>query len=179
MVKQVQTTIRQELFLRELMKTGVAAEAWRRVYKPKSSVGAQVSACRTLKKPHVRRRYNELLERQMKKSDISVEKCLADCQRAIDEAIALRKPADIVNATMAQAKLVGLLRDKIEVGGVGDFQDVNSVADILEIVGKEVGEEAAMVLAAAFNIPMEPDGGNDKQNENKLLIADPPSDAVN
>lgn len=178
MAKQVQTTIRQELFLRELMKTGVAAEAWRRVYKPKSFYGAQVSACRTLKKPHVRRRYNELLERQMKKSDITVDKVLADYQHALDLAKSQGKAADIVNAAQAQAKLVGLLRDKVEVGGVGDFQDINSVADILEIVGKEIGEEAAMVLAAAFNIPLEQEP-EDRQSEKKLLIADPPSDAVN
>lgn len=160
------------------MKTGVAAEAWRRVYKPKSFLGAQVSACRTLKKPHVAKRYNELLERQMKKSDISVEKILADYQRSIDGAGAEGKWGEVTAAATAQAKLVGLLRDKVEVGGVGDFQDVNSVADILEIVGKEIGEEAAIVLAAAFNIPLE-EKPADKQSETKLLIADPPSDAVN
>lgn len=179
MAKPVQTTIRQELFLRELMKTGVAAEAWRRVYRPKSSVGAKISASRTLKKPHVRRRYNELLERQMKKSDISVEKVLADYQHVIDEAKANGKLGEITAAATAQAKLVGLLRDKVEVGSVGDFQDVNSVADILEIVGKEIGEEAAMVLAAAFDIELPKAEVSDKQKENKLLIADPPSDAVN
>lgn len=157
------------------MKTGVAAEAWRRVYKPKSFLGAQVSACRTLKKPHVAKRYNELLERQMKKSDITVDKVLADYQHALDLAKAQNKAADIVNAAQAQAKLVGLLRDKVEVGGVGDFQDVNSVADILEIVGKEIGEEAATILAAAFGLELKVEPANDT----KLLIADPPSDAVN
>lgn len=176
MARPVQTTYRQELFLRELMKTGVAAEAWRRVYKPKSKEGAQVSACRTLKKPHVAKRYNELLERQMKKSDITVDKVLADYQHALDLAKSQGKAADIVNAAQAQAKLVGLLRDKVEVGSVGDFQDVNSVADILEIVGKEIGVEAATVLAAAFGIEMDK---ADQQSEAKLLIADPPSDAVN
>ncbi len=176
MARPPQTTYRQELFLRELMKTGVAAEAWRRIYKPKSVAGAQVAACRALKKPHIRKRYYELLERQMKKSDISVEKILADYQRSIDGAGAEGKWGELTAAATAQAKLVGLLRDKVEVGGVGDFQDVNSVADILEIVGKDIGEEAAAVLAAAFGINMEP---ADKQSENKLLISDPPSDAVN
>lgn len=181
MAKPVQTTIRQELFLRELMKTGVAAEAWRRVYKTASPKNAKVCASVTLRKPHVRRRYNELLERQMKKSDITIDKILADYQHALDIAKDQNKAADIVNAAQAQAKLVGLLRDRVETGNVGDFQDVNSVADILEIVGKEIGEEAAMVLAAAFNIPMDTivDQPVDKQTENKLLIADPPSDAVN
>lgn len=178
MAKQVQTTIRQELFLRELMKTGVAAEAWRRVYKSGSPANAKVCASYTLRKPHVRKRYNELLERQMKKSDITVDKILADYQHALEVAKAQDKSAEIVNAAQAQAKLVGLLRDKVEVGQVGDFQDISSIADILEIVGKEVGEEAAMVLAAAFNIPMEVEQA-DKKSETKLLIADPPSDAVN
>lgn len=176
MARPVQTTYRQELFLRELMKTGVAAEAWRRVYKPKSFYGAQVSACRTLKKPHVAKRYNELLERQMKKSDISVEKCLADYQHVIDAAKANGKLSDITAAVTAQAKLVGLLRDKVEIGGVGDFQDVNSVADILEVVGKEIGVEAATILAAAFGVEMDK---ADQQSDAKLMIADPPSDAVN
>lgn len=107
----------------------------------------------------------------MKKSDITVDKVLADYQHALDLAKVQNKPAEIVGAASAQAKLVGLLRDRVETGGVGDFGDVQSVADILEIVAKEAGPEAALSLAGIFGV------GPKKAVED--LIPEPPTDAVN
>lgn len=176
MAKPVQTTIRQELFLRELMKTGIAAEAWRRIYKPRSKTAAQVSAYKALKKPHIRRRYNELLERQMKKADISIDKILTDYQYALDRAKVQDKPGEMVSAATAQAKLVGLLRDRVETGAVGDFGDVQSVADILEIVGKEAGPEAALALANMFGVKPEK---ATSEADAAILMVDPPTDSVN
>src|SRR3954470_6754938 len=118
MAKQLRTTIRQELFLRELMKTANAAEAWRRVYKNSNRFTPSVSAARALKKSHVQKRYNELLERQMKRSEITVDKVLADYQWALETAKGQGKPAEVVGAASAQAKLVGLLRDRVETGQV-------------------------------------------------------------
>jgi hypothetical protein len=115
----------------------------------------------------------------MKKSDISIDKVLTDCQVAFDMAKGQGKSGDMIAATMAQAKLVGLLRDRVETGGVGDFGDTNSIADVLEMVSKEAGPEAAMTLAAMFGLKMPVSNATKNMQEAVLFIADPASDAVN
>lgn len=175
MTKQLRTTIRQELFLRELMKTANATEAWRRVYKNRNPSD---TSCRALKKPHVKKRYIELMERQMKRSDVTVDKVLADYQFALNLAKEQGKAAEIVGAASAQAKLVGLLRDRVETGQVGDFGDGHSIADILELVAKEAGAEAAEALASMFG--MQPVDLEQKTTDiSHLLSSEPPSGTMN
>ena len=176
---QSKTTLRQELFLRECLKTHNHAEAWQRVYKNTSRKGARVSAYRTLKKPHVAKRWQQLMERQMKKSDITVDKVLADYQYALEIAKQQGNSPAIVNAAQAQAKLVGLLRERVETGGVGDFGDTNSIEGILEIVSKEAGPEAAMALASMFGLKIPESNTTKQMKEAVLFITDPASDSVN
>ena len=179
MVAPVKTTIRQELFLRETMKTFNATEAWQRVYKTPSRASARTNACRALSRPHVRKRYIELLERQMKKSDITVDKVLDDYQTALNMAKAQERPSDMIAAATAQAKLVGLLRERVETGGVGDFGDTNSISDVLEMVAKECGPDAAMALAAMFGLETPKSQTTKAMEEAVLFISQSPSDAVN
>lgn len=115
----------------------------------------------------------------MKKSDISLDKCLTDLQVSWDMSKGQGKAGDMIAATMAQAKLVGLLRDRIETGTVGEFGDTNSISDILELVAKEAGPEAAMTLAAMFGLKVPISTATKNMQEAQLFIADPPSDAVN
>jgi len=179
MVAPVKVTPRQELFVREYMKTGNATKAWLIIYRPRTRESAQSCSSQCLSKPHVKRYLHELQERQMKKSDISIDKVLTDCQVAFDMAKGQGKSGDMIAATMAQAKLVGLLRDRVETGGVGDFGDTNSIADVLEMVSKEAGPEAAMTLAAMFGLKMPVSNSTKNMQEAVLFIADPASDAVN
>lgn len=115
----------------------------------------------------------------MKKSDITLEKVLTDYQHALDLAKGQQKASEIVAAATAQAKLVGLLRERVETGGVGDFGDTNSIADVLELVAKEAGPEAAMTLAAMFGLEVPKSQATKSMEEAVLFIAESPSDAVN
>lgn len=119
-----------------------------------------------------------------RKSDITFEKILNDYQLALEMARADRKPGEMVSAAREQAKLVGLLVERRELGGAGDFEQMDNVSEILEAVEKEVGPEVALALAKAFNV------SKDAENEQKsapaleqdaeaLLEAKPGSDAVN
>ena len=179
MVAPVRITMNQQSFVREYMKLGNATKAWQRVYNPSCRQCAQAASSKALQKPHVKRYLHELQERQMKKSDISIDKVLTDCQLAFDMAKGQQKAGDMITATMAQAKLVGLLRDRVETGGVGEFGDTNSITDILELVAKEAGPEAAMTLAAMFGLKVPISTATKNMQEAVLFIADPPSDAVN
>jgi hypothetical protein len=171
-------TFRQELFLREYMKTHVGAESWQRVYKTNRQT-ARIMSCRTLHKPHVAKRLNELRAQVMQKKDITVEKVLDDYQLALNMAKAQGKASEIVAAATAQAKLVGLLRERVETGQVGDFGDMNSISDVLEMVGREAGPEAAMVLASMFGVKLPESEVTKEAQEAALFISDPASDAVN
>lgn len=110
-----------------------------------------------------------------KKSDITIDKVLTDIQEAVHMAKAQAKPNDLVNAAMAQAKLVGLLRERTEIGAPGDFDGLENISDILEKVEADMGAEAALALAKAF--------GYAKTEETEeaagLLDQQPPSDSVN
>ena len=164
----------------ELMKPPHnATEAYLKVYKNTSRKSAGVRASVTLKKPHVRRRFYQLQERLMKRSDISMDKILTDYQLALDMAKQQGRADQIVGAATAQAKLVGLLRERVETGAVGDFPDNTTIEGILETVAKEAGPENAMILASMFGLRVPASQETEKMKEAALFIADPPSEAVN
>jgi len=77
------------------MKLGNATKAWQEVYNP---IVANVRRRHPPRhaKPHVKRYLHELQERQMKKSDISIDKVLTDCQLAFDMAKGQQKAGDMI-----------------------------------------------------------------------------------
>ncbi len=179
MVRPIKITPRQDKWLLEYMKCDNMTEAWMRIYEPSCRECARAASAKAIGKPHVKRRLDELRERAMKKSDISIDKVLTDLQWAIDSGKAQGKPSDVIAGSNAQAKLVGLLRDRVETGAVGEFGDTNSISDVLEMVAKEAGPEAAMTLAAMFGLKVPDSQATKNMQEAVLFIADPPSDAVN
>lgn len=175
--------VRHEHFCRELIRTGGnGAEAYRRVShrfpnKPlRHPHGAKAIAYHIRKRPEVQRREQELKEIMAKKSDITIEKILTDYQHALEMAKEMAKPAEVISAATAQAKLVGLLRERVESGNVGDFDGLENVSDIIQKVGVDVSPEAALALAEAFGL-----GKTETAKEGAPGLIDrlPPSDAVN
>lgn len=150
-----------------------------RVYAPNSRETAQVNASKVLSRPHVKRYLHQLQERAMKKADITIDHILQKYEAAFSLAERQQKPSEMTAAATAQAKLVGLLRDRVETGAVGDFGDVNSISDILELVAKEAGPEAAMTLAAMFGLNIPKSNATKSMEEAILFIADPASNARN
>ena len=163
-----------ELFLREYIRNGSnAAQAYRTVYPNSAHSSGGPSAARLMARDDLKARYEILLERHMRRNDITVEKILGDYQDAIDQAKRLEKPGDVVNAATAQAKLVGLLRERLETGNVGDFDNMADVSQVLEAVEKEAGPEAALALAKVFNIDKQP------EQDSALANAEAPTKTVN
>lgn len=115
----------------------------------------------------------------MKRSEITIDKILTDYQEALDLARGQANSAAIVNAAQAQAKLVGLLRERVETGAVGEFGDTTSIEGILEVIAKEAGAEAAMTMASMFGLSIPESNTTKQMKEAALFIADPPSEAVN
>ena len=87
-----------------------------------------------------------------KRADITEDKILTNYEEALVLAKKQEKPDSMVNAATAQAKLVGLLKDRIETKNVDEFENANTVSEILQLVTDRVGPEAALALSRAFGL---------------------------
>jgi len=140
------------------------------------------------RKPHIQERIREVTKRMLTRMDITEERILGQYQDAYDIAQQQGKSADMISASTAQAKLVGLLRDRIEAGAPGDFDKLENVSDVLAAVEKQAGPEAALMLANVLGLSppeepnQEPSEGHaeaEDQNTADLEQLDPPSGSVN
>jgi hypothetical protein len=76
---------RHEKFAREYVKTGIGAEAYRRVYPRANPVStARVCACQLLTNPNIVRRTVELRKGLAKRADITEDKILTDYEEALE-----------------------------------------------------------------------------------------------
>src|SRR5262245_34876853 len=144
---------RHEKFAREYVKTGIGAEAYRRVYPRAHPIStARVCASQLLTKPNIARRTVELRQAMAKRGDITEDKILTDYQEALQLAKVQEKPNSIIKAATAQTTLVGLLKDRIETKNVNNFEDMESIEAILQKIADEVGPEATAALGKAFGL---------------------------
>lgn len=118
-----------------------------------------------------------MLKRIIKRADITEEKILTQYQEAFDMAKEQAKPADMVSASTAQAKLVGMLRDRIEAGRPGEFEHLDNVSDVLEALAAQVGPDIARKIGQAIGVLP----ASDQLDAAKSALADAEaaSDAVN
>lgn len=119
-------TEQQEKFCRVFVETGNASEAYRQSYKSdrKNANTIAVDASRLLDKPNVNRRITMLRETHQKRHAITVDTLLEKLNRVYDVAMDTgedkTRPAQAAAATgavMAQAKLLGLDKQLIELSG--------------------------------------------------------------
>ena len=172
---------RHEIFAREYVKTGEAAEAYRRAFPNcKSDLAAKANGWRLLRPKSnyvhaskaVHKRVEELRAIVAKKSDITMDKILSDYQYALEIAKGKDEANNIISAATAQAKLVGLLVERKEVGNAGDFDHMDSVSEILQALGNQVGPEIALAVSRSMGIV-------ESSSEAALFNADSPSGQVN
>lgn len=114
----------------------------------------------------------------MKRSDITAEKILTDYQEALNLAKSQEKASEIVQAATAQAKLVGLIKDKTEIGGVGDFDNLDNPSEIIEKLAAQIGDDKALAVARALGI-VQDSSKVQKAQEAELLNQDPVTEAIN
>ena len=98
----------------------------------------------------VKARLAELHKGLAMKTRVTVESISEqlDDDRAFAQRVDQAGPA--LNATIAKAKLHGLIVDRKESGAPGDFAAQNSETDIIALVRQELGEQAAALLVSAL-----------------------------
>jgi hypothetical protein len=89
------------------------------------------------------------------------------------------KTADMISAASAQAKLVGLLRERLESGAPGDFDKMENLSDVLEALGDRVGPEIAAKIGEALGIINQREDQEEAQPKENLAELLPPSGSVN
>lgn len=99
-------------------------------------------AHRLLKHKYVRKYTRYLEVRTLKKHDINLEKILNDLEEARLLAKSGNQAAPMIQASMAQAKLCGLITDKQEVRNVSDMD----LRELTERIREGFGEDADVVL---------------------------------
>jgi hypothetical protein len=85
-----------------------------------------------------------------KRADITEDKILTDYEDALQLAKVQAKPNVIIKAATAQAKLVGLLKRRMDTKNVNNPEDMEIIDDILQQVTDEAGADAAAALAKAL-----------------------------
>jgi hypothetical protein len=98
----------------------------------------------------VQARVRELRKQMAARNRISLDSLLDDL--AADRALArtLGQPSAAIAATQLTARLCGLLVDRKESGQPGEFAGLQSEAEVLALVRRELGDDSATALAAAL-----------------------------
>lgn len=179
-------SLRHEFFVRAYLQNGSPTGAYRQTVKRypghreiKNPNTYKVVPFVILKRPEVKRRIEQLRAQMAKRSDITLDKILGDYEYALQLAKENGKPDSIVNAATAQAKLVGLLRERQEIGRPGDFEAMENVSEVLEAVSKEAGPAAALALAQAMGISVTAIVPEGEPEVVDLSAIEPPTGSVN
>jgi len=139
--------IRQERFAREYIKSGVASRAYKAAgYQVATRAALDVNASRMLRHAKVKSRIAELRRQMTYKTKISLESLLHELDKDRELARRVDQPSAAIQATVMQAKLVGLMVDRKESGSPGDFAAL-SAEQVLEQVRKDHGDDAANAFA--------------------------------
>lgn len=107
---------------------------------------AHVCSSRLLSSAIVKDRVSEILRPAVAKTRVTVESLIAELETTIGDARAAKQHTVVVNALGLSAKLVGLLRDKIEVGAPGAFDQATTVEDVARAWLDEHDGDLASVL---------------------------------
>lgn len=117
----IKLTIKQEGFARAHVELGNASEAYRRNYntermKPNT---IWVAACTLLANPKVARRIEQLQQLHLERHNLTVDDIIRELEEAREVAAKAESPqtASMVSASLGKAKLLGMLKDKVEHSG--------------------------------------------------------------
>jgi hypothetical protein len=119
---------RHELFAQEIAKGKSASEAYiSSGYKP-----SRKNASRLKAKEDINARVGELQAASAASAVITIESICAELDQANAVAREKGQAAAMVSASALRAKLAGLLRDRVEVGNPGDFDDCQTIEAIAD-----------------------------------------------
>lgn len=144
MSKFLTGTAPREIRLRKLVLLVHGGMHAQEAYVTAGYKSAHTHVYRSLKNPSAVRLLRKLQARAMNKYDITVEKVVTDLEEARVKAHNNNQPAAMVQASMAQAKVAGLIVDKQETKNVSDM----GLQELVSKIREALGPQAEVVLQA-------------------------------
>jgi hypothetical protein len=95
---------------------------------------ADACAARLLTRANVQARIAELVEPTVRKTRATVDSLASQFDQVFDGALASAQFGAAGAAAAAKSKLLGFMREKIEVGGAGEFDQCESVEDCVRLM---------------------------------------------
>jgi hypothetical protein len=147
---------RHEAFAQQLVlgqKTGwTQGAAYSRAGYAAEGKAADVNASRLLSNANngIAARVQEIVGRGAKRASVTVESLLVELEDARAGATTAEQFAAATGAVIAKGKLAGLMRDRVEVGGPGSFDDCQTPEDVVARLLAE--DEPGKLLAMLDNI---------------------------
>jgi phage terminase small subunit len=123
------------------------ADIYKRAGYRSSGHSAEVAASRLLKNVEVQQRIAELSAPAVKRAQITVQTLLSELEATIAGAREAKQFGAVNGSLTLMGKLTGLLRDQIEVGGVGDFSRCESSEQVIDALFAALGNDPHAVLA--------------------------------
>ena len=106
---------------------------------------AEVNASRLLSSAQVQQRIAELTAPVVKKTRTTVDTLAAQLDEVFAGASGDKQWGAAGSAAALKAKLLGFMRDKLEIGGPGSFDDLNTVEQVADRIIEDAGSPAAAV----------------------------------
>lgn len=157
MAKRSKLNPRQEKFVREYVKTGNGRQSYSKAYGVNVEINAAVAdsaASRMLSNVKVESVVAATMARHRTRHDYTVDTILGELDESRSAAIADKQHGPAVQATTVKARLLGMIVDRKEVGNPGDFAALDTIQAVLTYAAKELGTDAAALLAKLVDAPM-------------------------
>jgi hypothetical protein len=156
---------RREAFAQNIIRSAKNGATIARCYEDAgyrtSGHASEAAASRLLSSVEIKERLDELARPMLKKTAISVESLTAELAQTIQDARQEKQHGTVVKALELSARLVGLLREKVDV----DVSYGGSRQEIMQSIAKRFGQDAADTLAKALS------NGPDAITERRALFA--------
>lgn len=116
---------------------GSNSDAYREAGGTGTKRAAEVSASRILHRPDVQARLAELAAPAVRKAQVSMDSLIQQLDSVFDGAAADKQWNAAGSAAAMKAKLTGYLRERLEIGGPGDFDACQTPAEIFAKIRHE------------------------------------------
>ena len=113
-----------------------------------------------MKKSEIRARLDELARPAFKKTQITVESLLAELEANIVGATVSGQHGAVNGAVALMGKLRGLLVDRVEIGGAGEFQQCENVDDVADILLADIDPADAPAMLDELRAKIEERASN-------------------
>lgn len=145
---------RRERFAHEYVKTGIARAAYQAAgYTATALNSIDATASEILSHPKVATRIVEIRQEMAQETRVTVAGLVAEIVKDRTQAREIGQPATALAASMAIAKLLGLVVERKEVGAPGEFAALDDELAVIALIRQQLGTDAADMITGLLGKP--------------------------